>query len=174
MLHRLPATLQSNTLQDPTLISTLADIAIIVVGVAILTASVVLVLLALRVNATLKSLSQNLGPVSDRARSISDNVEFITQALRTDVERLNASVKGLNDRLHQASGHMEQRIEEFNALMEVIQGEAEGAFIKTAAAVRGVKEGAQKLSKAASMKTRRTAASDQEADANDPASESFE
>ena len=174
MLHRLPATLQSNTLQDPTLISTLADIAIIVVGVAILTASVVLVLLALRVNATLKSLSQNLGPVSDRARSISDNVEFITQALRTDVERLNASVKGLNDRLHQASGHMEQRIEEFNALMEVIQGEAEGAFIKTAAAVRGVKEGAQKLSKAARMKGRRTEASDQEADANDPASESFE
>ena len=174
MLHRLPATLQSNTLQDPTLISTLADIAIILVGVAILTASVVLVLLALRVNATLKSLSQNLGPVSDRARSISDNVEFITQALRTDVERLNASVKGLNDRLHQASGHMEQRIEEFNALMEVIQGEAEGAFIKTAAAVRGVKEGAQKLSKAARMKGRRTEASDQEADANDPASESFE
>ena len=144
------------------------------VGVAILTASVVLVLLALRVNATLKSLSQNLGPVSDRARSISDNVEFITQALRTDVERLNTSVKGLNDRLHQASGHMEQRIEEFNALMEVIQGEAEGAFIKTAAAVRGVKEGAQTLSKAARMKTRRTEASDQEADANDPASESFE
>ena len=174
MLHRIPTTLQSNTLQDPTLISTLADIAIIVVGVAILTASVVLVLLALRVNATLKSLSQNLGPVSDRARSISDNVEFITQALRTDVERLNASVKGLNDRLHQASGHMEQRIEEFNALMEVIQGEAEGAFIKTAAAVRGVKEGAQKLSKAARMKTRRREASDQEADANDPASESFE
>ena len=65
MLHRIPTTLQSNTLQDPTLISTLADIAIIVVGVAILTASVVLVLLALRVNATLKSLSQNLGPVSD-------------------------------------------------------------------------------------------------------------
>ena len=174
MLHRIPTTLQSNTLQDPTLISTLADIAIIVVGVAILTASVVLVLLALRVNATLKSLSQNLGPVSDRARSISDNVEFITQALRTDVERLNTSVKGLNDRLRQASGHMEQRIEEFNALMEVIQGEAEGAFIKTAAAVRGVKEGAQKLSKAARMKTRRTEPSDQEADANDPASESFE
>ena len=62
---------------------------------------------------------------------------------------------------------MEQRIEEFNALMEVIQGEAEGAFIKTAAAVRGVKKGAQKLSKAARTKTRRT-------EANDPASESFE
>ena len=174
MLHRLPEALQLNTLQDPAVISTLADIAMILVGVAILVVSVVLVLLALRVNATLKSLSQNLGPVLDRARSISDNVEFITQALRTDVERLNTSVKALNDRLHQASGHMEQRIEEFNALMEVIQGEAEGAFIKTAAAVRGVREGAQKLSRAARMKTQRTETSDQEADAKDSDSESLQ
>ena len=112
--------------------------------------------------------------MSDRARSISDNVEFITQALRTDVERLNTSVKSLNDRLHQASGHMEQRIEEFNALMEVIQGEAEGAFIKTAAAVRGVREGAQKLSRAARMKTQRTESSDQEADTKDSDSESLQ
>tara|TARA_B100001179_G_scaffold225380_1_gene205207 strand:- start:320 stop:844 length:525 start_codon:yes stop_codon:yes gene_type:complete len=174
MLHRLPEALQLNTLQDPAVISTLADIAMILVGVAILAVSVALILLALRVNATLKSLSQNLGPVSDRARSISDNVEFITQALRTDVERLNTSVKSLNDRLHQASGHMEQRIEEFNALMEVIQGEAEGAFIKTAAAVRGVREGAQKLSRAARMKTQRTESSDQEADAKDSDSESLQ
>tara|TARA_B110000014_G_scaffold249272_1_gene224426 strand:+ start:1221 stop:1745 length:525 start_codon:yes stop_codon:yes gene_type:complete len=167
MLYRLPAALQLSTLQDPAAISTLADIAMILVGVAILVLSVVLVLLALRVNATLKSLIQNLGPASDRARSILDNVEFITQALRTDVERLNTSVKALNDRLHQASGHMEQRIEEFNALMEVIQGEAEGAFIKTAAAVKGVREGAQKLSRAARMKTRRTETRDQEAEAKD-------
>ena len=62
---------------------------------------------------------------------------------------------------------MEQRIEEFNALMEVIQGEAEGAFIKTAAAVKGVREGAQKLSRAARMKTRRTETRDQEAEAKD-------
>ena len=93
MLHRLPEALQLNTLQDPAVISTLADIAMILGGVAILAVSVALMLLALRVYATLKSLSQNLGPVSDRARSKSDKEEFITQALRTDVERLNTSVK---------------------------------------------------------------------------------
>lgn len=119
----------------------------IIVGVAILIVSTVLVVLALKVNRSLKSVrksvSQNLGPVSDRARSISDNVEFITQALRTDVERLNASVRALTDRLHQASDHMEQRIDEFNALMEVVQGEAEDIFIDTAATVRGVRESAR-------------------------------
>ena len=71
-----------------------------------------------------------------------DNVEFITGALRTDVQKLNASVTALTDRLHQASDRMEERIEEFNALMEVVQEEAEEIFIDTAATVRGVRESA--------------------------------
>ena len=92
-----------------------------------------------------RAVHQNLGPASDRLRSISENVQFITQAVRTDVERLNASVKALTSRLHQASDRMEERIEEFNALMEVVQGEAEDIFLDTAATVRGVREGARSL-----------------------------
>ena len=153
MRHGPSAALQLQTLLDPAGISTAADIAMILVGAAIFVVSVVLVRLALKLTNTLKSVNENLGPVSDRVRSISDNVEFITQALRTDVERLNASVKVVNNRLHQASGYMEKRIEEFNALMEVIQGEAEGVFIKTAAAVRGVREGAQVLGRTSRSQT---------------------
>ncbi len=40
---------------------------------------------------------------------------------------------------------MEDRIEEFNALMEVVQGEAEGVFLDTAATVRGLRAGARQL-----------------------------
>ena len=138
------------TLQSPAAardnLAVAADVSMVVVGVSILILAAVLIFLLLKVNRTLDSVrtgvNQSLGPVSDRAKSISDNVEFITQALRTDVERLNASVRGLTDRLHLASERMEERIEEFNALMEVVQGEAEDLFIDTAATVRGVKEGA--------------------------------
>ena len=131
-----------------------ADIAAIVVGVAIVVLAVAGVALARKINRTLDgvrtAVGQNLGPVSDRARAISDNVEFISQALRTDVERLNASVRALSDRLHQASDRMEERIEDFNALMEVVQEEAEGMFIDTAATVRGVREGAAAITRGAS------------------------
>jgi uncharacterized protein YoxC len=140
-----PALLQSPAVTRDGL-AVAADISMVVVGVAILVLAVVLVFLLLKVNRTLDSVrtgvSQNLGPVSDRARTISDNVEFITQALRTDVERLNASVRGLTDGLQLASERMEDRIEEFNVLMEVVQGEAEDIFLDTAATVRGVREGA--------------------------------
>jgi hypothetical protein len=40
---------------------------------------------------------------------------------------------------------MEERIEEFNALMEVVQTEAEHIFIDTASTVRGVREGARSI-----------------------------
>ena len=126
-----------------------ADIAMIVVAAAVVILALVMAWVLMRVNRTLadvrKGVDQNLGPVSDRARSISDNVEFITQALRTDVERLNASVKALSDRLQQASDRMEERIEDFNALMEVVQTEAEDIFLDTAATVRGVRQGAKSI-----------------------------
>jgi methyl-accepting chemotaxis protein len=124
-----------------------------VVGVAIVILAFAGVMLARKINRTLDgvrtAVGQNLGPVSDRARAISDNVEFISHALRTDVERLNASVHALSDRLHQASGRMEERIEDFNALMEVVQEEAEGMFIDTAATMRGLREGAATITRAA-------------------------
>jgi len=128
-----------------------ADIATIVVGIAIVVVTFVGVALARKMNLTLDgvrtAVNQSLGPVSERARAISDNAEFILHALRTDVERLNASVRALSGRLHQASDRMEERIEDFNALMEVVQEEAEGIFLDTAATVRGVREGAAAITR---------------------------
>jgi uncharacterized protein YoxC len=128
-----------------------ADIAVLVGAVAGTVLAIALVLFIGKMRRTVDELRtqahQNFGPVSDRARSISDNVEFITDALRTDVTRLNASLKSLTERLQLASDRMEERIEEFNALMEVVQSEAEDIFIDTAATVRGVKESARSVTK---------------------------
>ncbi|MDP2958571.1 MAG: hypothetical protein Q8N53_19255 [Longimicrobiales bacterium] len=126
-----------------------ADLAVLVAAAAMSVLALALVRLLWEWRRTVvelrETVRQNLGPVSDRARSISDNVQFITQALRADVERLNASVQALTARLHQASDRMEERIEEFNALMEVVQTEAEDIFLDTAATVRGVREGARAM-----------------------------
>ncbi len=137
-------------------LATAANVSLVVIAVAVVIVAAMAGWFWLRLNRILgelqRSARQNLGPVSDRARSISDNVEFITQALRTDVEKLNASIRALSERLHQASDRMEERIEEFNALMEVVQGEAEGLFIDTASTVRGVREGARSISAPASRR----------------------
>jgi len=80
-------------------------------------------------------------PAMEAIRKTAKNVESISQALHTEVAKLSESVSGLSDRLTQASDRMEERIEEFNAFMEVVQGEAEGVFVESAARARGVRTG---------------------------------
>ncbi|MGW8268055.1 MAG: hypothetical protein ACWGSQ_16930 [Longimicrobiales bacterium] len=93
----------------------------------------------------LERLERDAGPVVDRARSVAENVDFITAVVRTDVQKLNESVARLNDRLKEASERMEERIQDFTALVEVLQSEAEDLALDTAAAVRGVKAGTRSL-----------------------------
>lgn len=148
LMSTLVAPLQAAT---PTGLDVAANIAVIIIALAVVVLAVLSGSLLLKVNRIVSEMRigvrQNLGPVSDRARSISDNVDFITQAVRTDVDRLTGSVQSLTDRLQQASDHMEERIDEFNALMEVVQDEAEEIFLDTASTVRGVREGARAISR---------------------------
>lgn len=81
-------------------------------------------------------------PLTRHASSIADNLDYITTSIRTDVQQVNATIASANRRLHQAVELTETRLNEFNALLSVVQQEAEQAFVSTAAAVRGVRMGA--------------------------------
>jgi len=137
---------------SPSLLSTVEAISTIVLGVAVLGVLVALlvVLLQLRkltrfMGSVAKRMEKEAAPVLERARSVAENVDFITMAVRTDVQKLNASVSSLNDRLKEASVRMEERIQDFSALVEVLQNEAEDLALDTAAAVRGVRAGTRSL-----------------------------
>ncbi len=84
----------------------------------------------------------DLDPLMRHATSIADNLNYITTSIRGDVEQVNATIASANRRLKQAVAVTEDRLNEFNALLHVVQEEAEGAFVSTAAAVRGVRTGA--------------------------------
>ncbi len=90
-------------------------------------------------------LEKRVDPILDRGKEVAANVEFISGAIRTDIQRVSDSVRSLSDRLQSASDRMEERIGEFNALMEVVQSEAEDVFIGSTATMRGIREGARAL-----------------------------
>ena len=119
-----------------------STVVIAVVSVFLLVAALALVL---QVKKFLASLQQHVQPVTDRARVAAENVEYISAVVREDVQRVRTSVSGLSDRLKKASDRMEERVEEFNALMNVVQDEAESVLLDTAAIVRGVRAGAQTM-----------------------------
>jgi len=118
--------------------------------VVLLLAGLVVLLFQLRgiqrsVTGLLGRVETKLDPVIDRAKDVAANVDFISAAVRTDVQRVSDSVRSLSERLQSASDRMEQRVRDFNALMEVVQSEAEDIFISGAATVRGVRAGARAL-----------------------------
>jgi len=136
----------------PNLLTTAEAVSTIILTLAVLGVLVALVSVLLQLRSLTKSVSSVTGqlerqasPVIERARSVAENVDYIAMAVRTDIQKVSDTVARLNDRLEEASERMEERIHDFNALVEVLQGEAEEMALDTAAAVRGVKAGARSL-----------------------------
>lgn len=98
-----------------------------------------------KVRELLDRVYADITPLTRHASSIADNLDYITTSIRNDVQQVNATIASANRRLHQAVELTETRLNEFNALLQVVQQEAEQAFVSTAAAVRGVRTGAATL-----------------------------
>ena len=115
---------------------------------ALLALVVVAIPVAWRLRATyqkfdklLERIHNDVAPIISNAHSVTDNLNFITTAIRTDVAKLHETIDAGNERVRRAIDQSEQRVKEFNALLRVVQEEAEGLFISTASTVRGVQEG---------------------------------
>jgi uncharacterized protein YoxC len=98
-----------------------------------------------KTTALLERIEADVMPLTKHAHSIADYLDYITTAIRADVGMIQDTLKSANRAIQGAVGNTEKKINEFNALLDVVQGEAEGLFVSTAATVRGVKTGASHL-----------------------------
>ena len=83
----------------------------------------------------------DINPIMRHVSTIADNVNYITTSLRVDVQKVSQTVASANQRLMSSVDLVEDRIKDLNALLSVVQEEAESAFITTASTVRGVRTG---------------------------------
>jgi len=81
----------------------------------------------------------------ENLRKTTGHVESMASSLRGETERMSSSIAKVSDQVTLASRRMEERIEEFNALMEVVQEEAEEVFLDTASSARGMRRGLGEL-----------------------------
>jgi hypothetical protein len=103
-----------------------------------------------QLHAAVRSIRQTRDQIlSDPAvvhlRKAAENLESITSVVREEVSELSDAVGALSARLTQASDHLDTRISDFNALMEVVQEEAESTFVRTASTARGLRSGVRAL-----------------------------
>jgi uncharacterized protein YoxC len=94
-----------------------------------------------RINRLLDRLYADIDPIVKHASVISDNVDYITTSIRVDIQQVNRTIAEANRRMMQALELSERRLHDFNALVEVVQREAEGTFVATASTLRGVRVG---------------------------------
>ncbi|HEY0971140.1 MAG TPA: DUF948 domain-containing protein [Gemmatimonadales bacterium] len=137
---------------DPGLFQKITSVASGLMTISILVLTVALVPAAWnfrksykKVNDLLDRVYGDINPIMRHASVIADNLNYVTTSLRSDVQQVNQTVGAANERVLQAVRITERRLNEFNALLGVVQDEAEQVFVTTAAAVRGVRTGAYRL-----------------------------
>ena len=135
---------------SPTLFEKVTGIASGLLTITIMVLAVALVPAAWNFRKSYKKVSDmldkvygDINPLMRHASSIADNIDYISTSIRVDVQQVSQTVAAVNQRLQQAVQSAEVRITELNALLDVVQEEAESAFVATASTIRGVKTGIQ-------------------------------
>jgi uncharacterized protein YoxC len=94
-----------------------------------------------KVSDMLDKIYGDVNPLMRHASAIADNVDYITTSIRVDVQQVSQTVAAVNQRLQDALAGAEDRMNQLNALLDVVQEEAESAFVTTASTIRGVQTG---------------------------------
>ena len=145
----LPDTIYTKqVVAEPGLWEKVISVASGVMSISIIVLTVALVPAAWNFRKSYKKISEmldkvygDINPLMRHASAIADNVDYISTAIRVDVQQVSQTVATVNKRLQQAAASAEDRIKQLNALLDVVQEEAESAFVTTASTIRGVQTG---------------------------------
>ena len=145
----LPDTIYTKeVVSEPGLWSKITSVASGIMTITVIVLTVALVPAAWNFRKSYKKVSDMLdkiygdvNPLMRHASAIADNVDYVSTAIRVDIQQVSQTVAAVNQRLQQAAAAAEDRINQLNALLEVVQEEAESAFVTTASTIRGVQTG---------------------------------
>jgi methyl-accepting chemotaxis protein len=110
----------------------------------------ILLLMALRegvkrLNTTVDGLVAEARPLLTRANDMVGDARAMVALVREDVERVSDAAGAITDELLGAAERTAERVDEVNAVLDVLQDELEDTVLSAAAAVRGVRAGSQML-----------------------------
>jgi hypothetical protein len=129
--------------------SGILQLIVLVLGIGMLIA-LILLLLSIRVAVTkaheaIERLSAETKPLIKRATEIADDAREVVAMVRTDAERVTDAATAVTEQLLAAADITAQRVNEVNAVIDVLQAELEQTAIETVSAIRGVRVGTRAL-----------------------------
>lgn len=94
-----------------------------------------------RLDRILERAEGRLEPSLARLRSAADNVDYVTTALRSDVDAMGDTVDRAAESTRRMLELAEERATEIAGFLEVVQEEAEDTFFTTASLLRALRGG---------------------------------
>jgi hypothetical protein len=130
-------------------LQTLAAIANVIIALAILVLVGIVALVARelkrsqeRIEGLMARGETALKPLIGRIGEITENIRSISETVRSDMGSVTETVQVANDTVRDAVAVTQERLNDFTALLAVVQEEAEGLFVSTASTLHGVRSGA--------------------------------
>lgn len=99
----------------------------------------------IRTNALVEQLVADSKPLFASVTDVAQDAREVVAMLRTDVERVTDAAGAISDQLLDMADTAAARVDELNAVVDVLQQEIESTAIGAFATVRGVRAGAREL-----------------------------
>ena len=159
-----PDTIITRTIAERGLLewtSGVLQIVVLILGIGVLIATTLLILSVRaglrKFNETIDRLATETTPLMANATAIVGDARGIVSMLRSDVERVNDAAEALSEQLLDAADRTAQRVDDVNAVLDVLQDELEDTALAAVSAIRGVRVGAGKMTAGLSRpRSRRT------------------
>jgi hypothetical protein len=150
-----PDTVLTKIVQDPSFFdyaSGSLEIVVLLVGaiaLATLVWSLIVLTRAVRgLERTIKTMAEDSRPILKHATAMADDARKTVASIREDVGRVTEAAALVSEQLLDAAEVTARRIDEVNAVIDVVQNELEEVAISSVAAMRGVKVGASEMATA--------------------------
>lgn len=98
-----------------------------------------------KISDLLDKVYADINPITHHASRISENVDYLTTAIRADTERASTLLSDAEARLRTAMERAEARARDLEALVAVAQHEAERSLVSAASTAAGLREGVASL-----------------------------
>ena len=121
------------------------QLVLLLLGVATLVTLVMLLLTVRRgvsrLTAIVDDVTRDTKPLLVAATGMVTDTREIVAMLRTDVERFSDAAGAMSDQLHEVAEATARRVDDVNAVLDVLQHELEATAITTVAALSGIRSG---------------------------------
>lgn len=94
---------------------------------------------------TVEKLVDESRPIVQQASLVATDAREVVAMLRTDVERVTFAAGEVSEQLLDIAASTERRMDDINAVIDVVQGELEETVLSTAATLRGVRLGGRAI-----------------------------